>query len=197
MSPSKHHRTEKRQPYVQQALCSLAMLSAFSIALALLASNPWTSAELLAPSTHFKDRCLSFEPEKLVENSGRTRLEYVTNGTRLDFPDNNISCNRASQLVSAPLCRIALHVATSERSGITLELWLPDKWDEKRFISTGNGGIDGCKSGPQLLSGPGAIMIDPTIWQVSSMRTWLIRLPTALRPWGRTMGTMALRACDS
>jgi len=90
-------------------------------------------------------RCLSFEPENFIANATRTRLEYVPRGTTLQFPDNDASCNRPSQLVDADLCRIALHIDTSPRSGITFELWLPDEWPAGRLVSTGNGGVDGCK----------------------------------------------------
>ncbi|OAQ68076.1 feruloyl esterase B precursor [Pochonia chlamydosporia 170] len=115
------------------------MLSVLSAVLALSAVSYGTTG-----NTDFKNRCLSLEPEKLVDNSQRMRLEYVTNGTTLEFPDNDASCNRATQLVSTNLCRIALYIATSERSGITFELWLPEAWTEARYIATGNGGVDGC-----------------------------------------------------
>lgn len=104
----------------------------------------------------FRQQCLSFTPEKLIRNSTRTRLEYVTNGTTLEFPDNVASCNRPSQLVLTNVCRVALSIPTSHRSSITFELWLPEDWPTARYISTGNGGIDGCwcfccRSGQVLL----------------------------------------------
>lgn len=92
----------------------------------------------------FESQCLAFRPEKYISNSTRTELEYVTNGTTLKFPDNVASCSRASQLVSNNLCRIALSIPTSYRSSITFELWLPEDWSSARYVSTGNGGIDGC-----------------------------------------------------
>ena len=36
-----------------------------------------------------------------------------------------------------------MYVATSSRSGISMEAWLPEQWTG-RFLSTGNGGLDGC-----------------------------------------------------
>jgi feruloyl esterase len=107
---------------------------------------PVITAEIAAveATVNYKNRCLAFTPEKYISNSTRTRLEYVTNGTTLSFPDNVASCSRASQLVSTNLCRIALSIPTSKRSSITFELWLPDAWDSRRYVSTGNGGIDGC-----------------------------------------------------
>ncbi|KAJ6441609.1 40S ribosomal protein S19 [Purpureocillium lavendulum] len=91
-----------------------------------------------------RDRCLSFQPAKLIANATRTRLEYVPSGTTVQLPDNDASCNRPSQVVEANLCRVALHIPTSHRSGITFELWLPDEWPAARLVSTGNGGVDGC-----------------------------------------------------
>lgn len=41
------------------------------------------------------------------------------------------------------MCRVAMYVTTSYRSGITLEAWLPTNWTG-RFLSTGNGGVSGC-----------------------------------------------------
>jgi len=92
----------------------------------------------------FSSRCLSFAPEKFIHNSTRTVLEFVPSGTNLTFPDNVASCGRPSQVVSTELCRIALSIPTSNRSSFTFELWVPENWSERRFISSGNGGIDGC-----------------------------------------------------
>jgi hypothetical protein len=41
------------------------------------------------------------------------------------------------------LCRVALNISTSGRSGVVFEGWLPEGWSG-RFLATGNGGIDGC-----------------------------------------------------
>ena len=115
------------------------------LGLALAGLNP--VPQVLAGQTpkSFQQQCLSFAPEKLIWNSTRTALEYVANGTTLEFPDNVASCARPSQLVSTDLCRIALSIPTSNRSSITFELWLPEEWQGARYLSTGNGGIDGCQ----------------------------------------------------
>lgn len=97
-----------------------------------------------AGNQSFEAGCLAFRPETTVWNSTRTQLEFVPAGTTLTFPDNDASCNRKSQVVSVDLCRIALSVPTSNRSSITLELWLPETWTG-RTLATGNGGIDGCE----------------------------------------------------
>jgi feruloyl esterase len=64
----------------------------------------------------FQQRCLSFMPQEYVKNSTRTVLEYVPANTTLEFPDNDASCGRLSQLVSVDLCRVALSIPTSNRS---------------------------------------------------------------------------------
>lgn len=120
----------------------------FYLCLALLVPSPLSlsvAAQGQGPSSAFQQQCLSFAPEKLVRNSTRTQLEYVTNGMTLEFPDNVASCARPSQLVSTNLCRIALSIPTSNRSSLTFELWLPEEWPSTRYVSTGNGGIDGCR----------------------------------------------------
>lgn len=96
-------------------------------------------------SSAFEKRCLSFEPEKFVPGAIRNVLQYVAANTTLSFPDNVASCNRGSQAVAANVCRVALSIKTSKQSNITFEAWLPENWSE-RFLATGNGGIDGCKS---------------------------------------------------
>ena len=93
----------------------------------------------------FQGRCLSFTPEKEVFNSTRTVLEYVPAGKNLTLLNNDLTCNRSSQVVDINLCRIGLSVPTSNRSSTSFELWLPEKWSG-RFLATGNGGVDGCKS---------------------------------------------------
>lgn len=92
----------------------------------------------------FQSRCLSFTPESYSYNSSRTVLEYVAAGTNLSFADNDPTCARPSQLVTVDICRVGLSIPTSNRSSISFELWLPENWSG-RFLSTGNGGIDGCR----------------------------------------------------
>ncbi|KAM0282411.1 hypothetical protein ACHAO9_010200 [Fusarium lateritium] len=95
----------------------------------------------------FRDRCLAFTPSKLIHNSTLTRQEFVPADTILDLSDNVASCNRLSQRVTVDLCRIALQIPTSERSSISFELWLPREWEDKRYLATGNGGVDGFDKG--------------------------------------------------
>ncbi|KAJ4474975.1 Tannase/feruloyl esterase [Lentinula aciculospora] len=71
--------------------------------------------------------------------------DLVPAGTNLTFPDQDPSCASTTsfQVVLADMCRVSLNVSTSDRSGITMETWLPRNWTG-RFLSTGNGGLDGC-----------------------------------------------------
>lgn len=102
-----------------------------------------TLVGITASASSFSDSCQSFAPETLVANATRTELSYVSNGTNLTFPDNDSSCSRASQVVKANLCRIALHVNTSSVSSVVLETWIPEDWNG-RLVTVGGGGIDGC-----------------------------------------------------
>ncbi|KAF5379319.1 hypothetical protein D9757_007683 [Collybiopsis confluens] len=80
-----------------------------------------------------------------IDNTTIFFADIVPAGTSLTFPDQDPSCGGpgSSQTVLVDMCRVALNVSTSERSGITMEAWLPRNWTG-RFLSTGNGGLDGC-----------------------------------------------------
>lgn len=100
----------------------------------------------LARATGFEQKCLQFQPESAaVDGFHLTTREYLAVNTTVDIPNNDPSCNIRQQKVAASLCRVAGHVKTSEVSGISLELWLPEQWTGRRVLSTGNGGVDGCK----------------------------------------------------
>jgi feruloyl esterase len=71
--------------------------------------------------------------------------ELVSAGTNLSLTDNDPSCGDAFEIVLTDICRIAMSVATSEHSEISLEAWLPRNWTG-RFLTTGNGGLGGCMS---------------------------------------------------
>jgi len=96
-----------------------------------------------ASASNFKDNCNSFAKQLKLANTTVWFSEYVPANTNLTFPDNDPSCTRPSQVVSADMCRIAMYVATSNRSGISMEAWLPRSYND-RFLSTGNGGTSGC-----------------------------------------------------
>lgn len=103
------------------------------------------SWRLVVAQLSFEQQCLSLNPDALASGSTLEELEFVQKGRNLTFPDNDPSCNRPSQVIAVDLCRIALSIPTSNRSGFTFELWLPQQWTG-RFLGTGNGGLDGCQS---------------------------------------------------
>jgi hypothetical protein len=106
---------------------------------------PSSSSSHPYASPDFASRCLSFNATQHIANSTLNVRQFVPAHTNLTFPENPSSCNRRSQVVDADICRIALEIATSDRSRITFELWLPDGADwTGRFLAVGNGGVDGC-----------------------------------------------------
>ena len=115
--------------------------------------HPWSfaasgialSISILLSTVHatFQQSCAQFSKNLKIDNATVWFSEYVAAGTNVTFPENNITCTRPGQVVSVDLCRVALYVATSARSGISMEAWLPQNWTG-RFLSTGNGGISGC-----------------------------------------------------
>jgi feruloyl esterase len=120
---------------------SLLLQTAVGILLvsaALAASQPAPE-----PRSSFESNCLQFDPTSYVSNASVNALEFVAAGNTLQFPGNDPSCARPNQTVSVDICRVALNISTSDKSGIIFENWLPESWTG-RFLATGNGGIDGC-----------------------------------------------------
>lgn len=138
------HFTPLTSPFPQtQMALILAMALVLALALALVQFTegvfPWQGS----PSS-FRSKCLAYKPENSIVEATRTELAFIPAGTNLTLTDNDASCNRPSQVVDTDLCRVSLHIPTSTRSGIVYELWLPETWNG-RLVTTGNGGIDGCK----------------------------------------------------
>lgn len=95
-----------------------------------------------------KSACSSIASTFTYPNVTINFSEHVTAGTNLTFDQSTPelrTCGRSSQVVPVDLCRVAFYVATSNRSGITAEAWLPSNWTG-RYMSTGNGGLNGCIS---------------------------------------------------
>ncbi|KAK6382251.1 Feruloyl esterase [Exophiala oligosperma] len=123
---------------IRQFAATLASCLWFSSSLSQAATTTTTT------TTTFEQQCSQLSSQLLgLENATVWFTEYVAGGTNLTFPQNNVTCARPSQVVDVDLCRVALYVATSNRSGISMEAWLPMNWTG-RFLSTGNGGISGC-----------------------------------------------------
>ncbi|TID06564.1 putative feruloyl esterase B-2 [Colletotrichum higginsianum] len=99
---------------------------------------------LLGPAlASFREDCLALTPQSTVANSTGRELAFVTSGTDLAFPEQDAACNRASQVVRADLCRVAMNLTTSARSEVVTEVWLPEKWNG-RLVTVAGGGLDGC-----------------------------------------------------
>lgn len=103
----------------------------------------FTSAQHIVQDA--QSACSRFGKSFKHENVTVNFAQHVPAGTNLTLSQAGdlASCNQASQVAPVDLCRIAMYVATSNRSGITTEAWLPSNWTG-RFMSTGNGGLNGC-----------------------------------------------------
>lgn len=94
----------------------------------------------------FQQSCMSFDPASVgITNATVTEHAFIQSGTNLSLPDNDPSCGSNSQIVPVDLCRVAVQISTSERSGVVAEVWLPESWNG-RLLTTGNGGLGGCES---------------------------------------------------
>ncbi|KAK3293157.1 Tannase/feruloyl esterase [Chaetomium fimeti] len=103
------------------------------------------SAVAGAAQCGFQQQCSKLASKLKIDNATVWFAEYVPAGTNLTFPDSDPSCGQAALAVGVDFCRVALHVDTSSQSGISMEAWLPRNWTG-RFLSTGNGGLNGCLS---------------------------------------------------
>lgn len=70
-------------------------------------------------------------------------VQYVPAGTNISLADNPPSYALFSQVTTVEICRLAMAVQTSNSSQIIMEAWLPRNWTG-RFMSGGNGGLNGC-----------------------------------------------------
>lgn len=98
---------------------------------------------ILANIADFQSQCSSLAGSLDIPGAQISVAQFVANGTTINLSNSDASCGRSSQTITKDLCRVALHVATSNRSGINMEAWLPKDWSG-RFLSTGNGGLGGC-----------------------------------------------------
>ncbi|KAF5367759.1 hypothetical protein D9758_009845 [Tetrapyrgos nigripes] len=95
------------------------------------------------PGFNFDSACSSLTSKLHIPNATVFAATLIAGGSIISFPDTDASCAAAPQLVPEDVCRVTMFVATSERSGINMEAWLPRNWTG-RFLSTGNGGLAGC-----------------------------------------------------
>lgn len=104
------------------------------------------TAVLGSNSSDFNTQCTTFASSLAgkIPNATIWFSQPVAAGTNMTLPSDP-SCSWPYQVVDVDMCRVALFVATSSRSNISMEVWLPpaEAWTG-RFLSTGNAGTSGC-----------------------------------------------------
>lgn len=101
----------------------------------------------------FQNRCNDFSTEiKLDYTFEVNALEYLRPNATIDLNAEGLNATCATTGTTTPpvpigLCRLNLRVATSNRSEIYMEVWLPEEWTG-RTLTTGNGGLAGCMFWP-------------------------------------------------
>jgi hypothetical protein len=133
--------------YLGSTLSNMKLVSRF-IVLALLSLV--SRASPTDPQESFEFDCAALPYHLNQSNAPNTTVwtQYVAGGSTIDLSGVNSTCvamNNGSLLQFVPfdVCRVAAFTATSARSGIDYEIWLPKSWTG-RFISHGNGGLSGC-----------------------------------------------------
>ncbi|KAK5055144.1 hypothetical protein LTR84_012892 [Exophiala bonariae] len=101
---------------------------------------------LVTAQSNFQKQCSDVRAAVAgIPNVTVNIVDFVPGGTNVTFPDNDVTCAASQVVYGGDLCRITMNIATSASSGITLEAWLPVNWTG-RFLSVGNGGLNGCIS---------------------------------------------------
>lgn len=118
-----------------------------SLKATLLGASPALAYPQARAAGDFNSKCADLAASLEVEGGVVTTAEFVAAGTNFTIPVYDPTCGDqgASQTIGADLCRVALYVSTSERSGFNMEAWLPSNWTG-RFVAHGNGGLNGCIS---------------------------------------------------
>ncbi|KNG46680.1 tannase and feruloyl esterase [Stemphylium lycopersici] len=103
------------------------------------------TAEYPTNGTDFSAKCADLASSLVVDGGVVHASEFVAAGTNFTAPVYDETCADGSQTqsITVDMCRVALYVSTSERSGFNMEAWLPSNWTG-RFLSGGNGGLNGC-----------------------------------------------------
>ncbi|KAF9258402.1 tannase and feruloyl esterase [Marasmius fiardii PR-910] len=103
------------------------------------------SALQLSSSFNFESACSvsSLSSTPFANNATLFHASVIPAGSTIDFPDTDSSCAASPKIISADICRVTMKVETSPSSDIHMEAWLPRNWTG-RFLSTGNGGLNGC-----------------------------------------------------
>ncbi|KAJ8092145.1 hypothetical protein PM082_023969 [Marasmius tenuissimus] len=117
-----------------------------------LTTSSLLTALQLSPLFDFESACslTSLSQISFSQNTTLFQASVVPAGTQLQFPDTDPTCGPSPKVVPADICRVTLEVETSPTSRINMEAWLPRNWTG-RFLSTGNGGLNGCIKYPDLV----------------------------------------------
>ncbi|KAF2741368.1 tannase and feruloyl esterase, partial [Polyplosphaeria fusca] len=99
--------------------------------------------QLAVANASFQQTCMSFDPIAYLTNATIRVHEYVPANTTIQLPGMDPTCGRTKQLIPIDACRVALTIATSNRSSFIFEMFFPSE-GTGRLLATGNGGIDGC-----------------------------------------------------
>jgi feruloyl esterase len=121
----------------------MLLSSLLSVSTAVATSSPTSCASESTSVNDFNSKCAAIASGLSIEHGVVHFSEFVAAGTNLSLTENDPSCTQSFIPVTADICRIALTVSTSERSGFNMEAWLPSNWTG-RFLSVGNGGLNGC-----------------------------------------------------
>ena len=119
-----------------QATCA-AVLGASTV----LASP--TTSSCPSDDKDFQSKCAAYANRLVIPNGKVHFSQFVAGGTNLSLSENDPSCAQSSMVVPKDICRVAISISTSSKSSVNLETWLPSNWTG-RFLSGGNGGLNGC-----------------------------------------------------
>lgn len=106
----------------------------------------WAPAIALSSKRDFQGDCSALASQLKIPNATVWFSEALSAGATINVPELAQAGCASTQSVTKDICRVALYVASSDKSGTTMEAWLPKDWSG-RFLSTGNGGLGGCKFG--------------------------------------------------
>lgn len=92
-------------------------------------------------TTHdeFVSHCTSFASTASLPDAVLHFSQHVPAGSNISLPENHPSCGVSSWLSSSDICRVAMSVATSETSEMSVEAWFPYDY-AGRYLTTTNRG---------------------------------------------------------
>ena len=115
-------------------------------AVVVMVFSNWMQIALVASAQSFSSECEGLKSRLNLDQTAVYFTEFVSAGSSIKVPGQHASCKTmgGGARTVVDICRIAAYTATSHRSGVNFETWLPSNWTG-RFISHGNGGLSGCK----------------------------------------------------